>query len=306
MPRLSLIPTILREKMSTRQVPREPEPSLVMDEPESVSGFTDSGRVDGIMSAAYLFHSARISAVITGRSKIVDLGCGPATQLAQVARLNPEARFLGVDMSSAMLSEAEDHIRAERLTNVELAHGDICALTKTGPSSVDAVMSTMALHHLPTIETLQQCFSEIRRILKPGGAVYLADFGRLKRLESMRYFAYMNEAHQPPAFSLDYERSLKAAFLRSDFVQLCQTELPFDVSVVSPMGIPVLVIMKTPDRGVSSDTARNLRKMRCDLPSKYRRELDDMRALFWMSGLRNDPFGMATHRPSRCGSHHCA
>lgn len=299
MPRLSLIPTILREKMSKGQIPREPEPSLVMDDPESVSGFADGGRVDGIMSAAYLFHSARISAVISGKSKIVDLGCGPATQLAQVARLNPDARFLGVDMSSAMLSEAEDHIRAERLTNVELAHGDICALTKIGTSSVDAVMSTMALHHLPTMEALQQCFSEIRRILKPGGAVYLVDFGRLKSLESMRYFAYMNEAHQPPAFSLDYERSLKAAFLYSEFVHLCHTELPFGVSVVSPMGVPVLVIMKTPDRGVSSEVARELRKMRCDLPIKYRRELDDMRVLFWMSGLRNDPIGITTHRPAR-------
>ncbi len=291
MPRLSMIPTLLRENLLKEQAPREPEPSLVMDELEGVMGFADSGRIDGVMSAAYLFHSARISSVIAGKSKIVDLGCGPATQLAQVARLNPDAHFLGVDLSREMLSNAEQHLRNQELKNVELMCGDICALDSIQSSSVDAVMSTMALHHLPTVDALTQCFSEMRRILKPGGAIYLADFGRLKSLRSMIFFAYMNKNHQPHVFSLDYERSLRAAFLRSDFIRLSKMEFGPCVSVVSSWGVPVLVLVKTEDREVSPWVADELRRMRRNLSIKYRRELDDIRFLFWMSGLRNDPFG---------------
>lgn len=290
MPRLSLIPVLFRERFSTRQLPREPEPELVMEDPEQVAGFVEAGRVDGIMSAAYLFHSARISAVIAGRKTIVDLGCGPGTQLAQVARLNPDAHFVGVDLSPEMLSSAEAHVHAEGLRNIDLVCGDISNLRMFDSSSVDAVMSTMALHHLPTVAALRECFSEIRRILKPGGAVYLADFGRLKSLRSMRFFAYMNARHQPQVFSLDYERSLRAAFLQSEFESFAQSELPEDVSVWSSAGVPVLVLVKTGDSALSGGVASALKSMRRALPLKYRRELDDMRVLFRVSGLRNDPF----------------
>ena len=63
--------------------------------------------------------------------------------------------------------------------------------------SVDGLISTMALHHLPTVGHLEACFAEIRRVLKPEGAVYLADFGRLRSLKSVLFFAYMN-AKAPP------------------------------------------------------------------------------------------------------------
>ena len=90
MPRLSMIPTFAREVFGQRTLPREPEPALVMDDPEEVAAYSEAGRIDGVMAAAYLYHSARISQVIQGCSQVIDLGCGPATQLAQVAQLNPE------------------------------------------------------------------------------------------------------------------------------------------------------------------------------------------------------------------------
>ena len=98
----------------------------------------------------------------------------------------------------------------------------------------------MALHHLPAFDHLASCFSEIGRVLKPSGAVYLTDFGRLKSLKSVPYFTYMNAKHQPHLFSLDCERSLRAAFLPEDFQRAAQAHLPGQVRMFSTFMMPLL------------------------------------------------------------------
>lgn len=220
MARLGMIPVILREVLGSRSLPREPEPDLVMADEEQVAAYAEAGRIDGVMSASYLFHSANVSHYIQGCASVIDVGCGPATQLCQIAQLNPDVSFLGVDLSEEMLSKAVQHAAALGLRNVKFMKADMTNLAAIGAESADGVISTMALHHLPSISHLERCFSEIRRILRPGGALYLVDFGRLKSLKSVIYFAYMNEGNQPHIFSLDYERSLRAAFLPDDFKKL--------------------------------------------------------------------------------------
>lgn len=290
MARLSMIPTLLREVTSSRMFPREPEPALVMDGAAEVAAYTEAGRINGVMAAAYLFHSARISQVINGCQNVIDLGCGPATQLAQVAELNPDVSFLGVDLSPAMLESAGAHIQESGLKNVQLSQGDITRLDHIPDHSVDAVISTMALHHLPTFDHLTNCFREAGRILKTGGAIYLVDFGRLKSLKSVLHFAYMNAKQQPHLFSLDYERSLRAAFLPEDFQRAAQELLPRQVQMLSTFMMPLLIILKTEDKPLPETLRLKIRAMRKALPARYRRDLDDIRTFFRLGGLGNDPF----------------
>ena len=96
----ALIGTFLREATARERTQRVPEPDLVMDDPEKVAAFTRAGREDGVMAPVYLFHCAQICEVIRPGDRVVDLGCGPGTQLAMVARLNPDAHFLGIDLSA--------------------------------------------------------------------------------------------------------------------------------------------------------------------------------------------------------------
>lgn len=290
MPNPALIPTFLRECLVSRSLPREPEPDLVMDDPDQVAAYVEAGRIDGVMAAAYLFHSARISQVIQGCQTVLDLGCGPATQLAQIAQFNPEIRFTGLDLSSNMLADAKRHVEALGLENVALRQGDITRLDAFDDRSLDAVISTMALHHLPTLEHLDQCFAEVRRVLKPGGALYLTDFGRLKSLYSVIFFAYLNARHQPHLFSLDYERSLRAAFLKEDFVSLAAKYFPPEVQVESTFKVPFLVIVKTADRPLPVDLRQRIDALRASLKPRYRRDLNDLRTFFSLGGLKNDPF----------------
>jgi len=220
---------------------------------------------------------------------VIDLACGPATQLALVAEFNPEISFVGIDYSETMLKSAEAHIKKKKLDNVVFEKGDISNLGHIPENSVDGIISTMALHHLPTHEHIEQCFKEIKRILKPNGAVYLVDFGRLKHLRSVIYFAYMNRKHQAHIFSLDYERSLRAAFLKEEFQNLKKRYLP-DYELISTSLIPLLVIIKSPDSMLDKHKIDHFKKVRKTFPRKYRRILDDMRTLLKYGGMKNDPF----------------
>ncbi len=290
MPNPLLVPVFLRELVCSRTLPREPEPDLVMDSESQVKAYALAGRIDGVMASSYLFHSARISQTIQGCATVLDLGCGPATQLCQVAELNERTRFIGVDLSSEMLDNAKHYAAECRVKNVEFVQDDITRLSSIADRSCDAVISTMALHHLPSDALLENCFRNITRVLKPGGAIYLTDFGRLKSLKSVLFFAYMNAKHQPHIFSLDYERSLRAAFLLEDFQRAAREFLPNEVLVMSTFRVPFLVIIKTKDRALEGNIRQKLMANYAKLPGKYRRDLNDMRTFFALGGLKNDPF----------------
>lgn len=289
MARFGLIPVFLREIFGKPSLPREPEPDLVMNGPEQVAAFVTAGRIDGVLAASYLFNAAHISQAIQGCHTVVDLACGPATQLALVAQLNPNISFIGVDLSPGMLANAEAHIREMGLTNVRFQHEDAALLSGLADQSVDGVISTLALHHLPSVDLLRSCFQQIRRILRPNGAVFLVDLGRLKSLKSVIYFAYMNAQDLPHIFMLDYERSLRAAFLREDFALVAQECLP-DVEVLSTSPIPVLLICKTQDKFLPDALRELLADMRRRLPRRARGDLDIIRFLSRLGGLQGDPF----------------
>ncbi len=290
MPSLGLIRSFARELLVSRSLPREPEPDLVMDDPAQVSAYAEAGRIDGVMAAAYLFHSARITQTIVGSTRVLDLGCGPATQLAQVAQLNPAIEFVGVDLSPTMLEDAKAHIHNLGLNNVSFRHGDITCLGGLPEAGFDGVISTMALHHLPSFDLLNACFAQVRRVLKPGGAVYITDFGRLKSLKSVLFFAYMNAKFQPHLFSLDYERSLRAAFVKEDFQKVVATHLSSQVKVESTFKVPFLIIAKTADRVMPGEVLHQIRELKKGLKPRYRNDLNDMRIFFALGGLKNDPF----------------
>lgn len=290
MPRLSLLPVFLREIFGSRTLSREPESSMVMDEEEQVAAYAESGRIDGVMAAAFLFHAARISQVIQGCRWVIDLGCGPATQLAQVAELNPHISFLGIELSEEMLDSAKNHVHDLGLTNVEFMRDDITRLQRLPDQTADAVISTMTLHHLPSHEHLRACFQQINRILCPEGSLYLVDFGRLKSPKSVSFFVNMNRDRHPPLLSRDYELSMRAAFLFNDFRRLAAEELPLQARVYSTFKVPLLILIKSEDRPLPESLRQQVKEMRQKLPIRYRHDLDDLRFFFWLGGLWHDPF----------------
>jgi len=288
MPSFAVVKTLIRELFTQEQSQRVNEPDLVMDDPDKVAAYTRAGREDGVMAPVYLFHCAQICEVIRPGDTVVDLACGPATQLAMVARLNPQTRFIGVDLSAEMLKKAKAYIAGQKLGNVEFHEGGITDLSFFEDDTVDAVISTVALHHLPDIAALEKTFSEINRLLKQDAGVYLVDFGHLKSEKSITNFAYQYADRQAELFTLDYLYSLRAAFSLKDFKVLSEKHLIKTAKLYSTFLMPYMVAIKSPPRR-SPDQAiiASLDSIRKDLPSYHQKDLADLITFFQLGGLKS-------------------
>lgn len=201
---------LLRERLSWCKQVRVPEPDLVMESVAQTASFTQAGDQGGVLAFLYLYNALQMTSVLQPGDRVLDLACGPANQLVQVARLNPEVRFVGLDASPTMLQCAQSTLAQAGVSNVELVQGDMTRLAHLEDASLEGVICTMSLHHLPDHAALCATLLEVRRVLKPNGRFYLMDFGRLKRLSTQRFLA--DDLRQSPQFTEDYFNSLRAAF----------------------------------------------------------------------------------------------
>jgi SAM-dependent methyltransferase len=103
---------------------------------------------------------------------VVDIGCGAGTDLLLAAsHVAAEGRAIGVDMTEAMRDRARRGAAACGLANVHVREGEATALP-VDTESVDVVISNGVLNLVPE---KRAAIAEIRRVLKPGGRVQIAD-----------------------------------------------------------------------------------------------------------------------------------
>jgi ubiquinone/menaquinone biosynthesis C-methylase UbiE len=100
---------------------------------------------------------------------VLDVGTGPGVLLAELARLRPDLRLTGIDLSPDMVAAARKNV-ADRAT-VQVA--DVADLP-FDDHSFDLVVSSLSLHHWDHPEAGAQ---ELARVLREGGSVRIYDFG---------------------------------------------------------------------------------------------------------------------------------
>ena len=112
---------------------------------------------------------------------ILDLGCGSGRDAFILSQIVGEkGRVIGIDMTEEQLSVANQHIGwhmdkfGYKKPNVEFIKGYIEDLRTAGieDNSVDIVISNCVINLSPDKEKV---FSEIYRVLKPGGELYFSD-----------------------------------------------------------------------------------------------------------------------------------
>jgi len=89
---------------------------------------------------------------------VLELGCGKA------------ARVLALEVDEIQLAK---NLTLTDLPNVHFAHGGAEKIPAED-SRFDIVLMFKSLHHVPT-ELMDSVFSEIRRVLNPGGVAYISE-----------------------------------------------------------------------------------------------------------------------------------
>jgi ubiquinone/menaquinone biosynthesis C-methylase UbiE len=79
---------------------------------------------------------------------VVDVACGTGQNFPLLEHaIGPEGRIVGVDLTDAMLAQAQHRIETNSWSNVRLVQAD--AAEFDFPTAVDAILSTYALSHVP-------------------------------------------------------------------------------------------------------------------------------------------------------------
>ncbi|MGV9993894.1 class I SAM-dependent methyltransferase [Streptomyces sp. NPDC003374] len=104
--------------------------------------------------------------------RALDVGCGTGNLLRAVGRRHPGVDLVGLDPDPVALARAARKARRAGLT-VRLDRGFAQELPY-GTGSFDRVFSSLMFHHLDSASK-DALLAEVRRVLRPGGLLVLAD-----------------------------------------------------------------------------------------------------------------------------------
>ncbi len=181
-------------------------------------------------AAAALQTSARTRAPL-----VVDLGIGTgALSAACLARL-PRARVIGVDEDPDILAAARARLGGALTGTV---HG---SFERAALPRCDAVVASLALHHIPTPARRLRLFRRIHAALRPGGALVSADChpasnDRIAAVDRRAWLAHLEHAYT----TVEARRYLRA-WSREDYY----TTLAAETILLRRAGFTVDVVLRT-------------------------------------------------------------
>lgn len=103
---------------------------------------------------------------------VIDLGSGAGNDAFVARKLAGEkGKIIGIDFTDAMIARARDNAEKLGFNNVEFRQGDIEDMPVTA-NKADVIVSNCVLNLVPN---KHKVFSEIYRVLKPGGHFSISD-----------------------------------------------------------------------------------------------------------------------------------
>jgi ubiquinone/menaquinone biosynthesis C-methylase UbiE len=128
---------------------------------------------------------------LPGDARVLDVGTGPGRVPLAIARAVPALRVEGLDLSPEMVAQAARNAAEAGLADrVHFTVGDVAGLPYAA-ASFDLVVSTMSQHHWADVGA---GLAELRRVLRPGGRVWIYDLRlALRRAETAARAAFPSQ-----------------------------------------------------------------------------------------------------------------
>ena len=142
-----------------------------------------------------------IAAAPITSARVLEIGCGPAGNLAPMAESLPGARFVGIDIAKRHVELGTERVAAAGIGNVELRHAD---LTEVGDSlgTFDYVIAHGVYSWVPP-QVADHLLALVARSLSPNGVAYVSYntlpgwYGRGVIRDLMRFHADAESAMAP-------------------------------------------------------------------------------------------------------------
>ena len=114
-------------------------------------------------------------AYLTDGATVLDFGCGTATLTIMAKEHRPAINIIGIDIVKSILNKATEKIKEKKL-DIKLKDYDGERLP-FNDNCFDRIISCLVFHHLDT-PVKQRILSELFRVTKSNGQLFIADFGR--------------------------------------------------------------------------------------------------------------------------------
>jgi SAM-dependent methyltransferase len=106
------------------------------------------------------------------RCRVLELGCGNASNLAPMAWSLPDSRFVGVDLASQPIQQGMEMIRDLGLANIRLVHGDVMSVDSQW-GEFDYIIAHGLYSWVP-VETREHILEICRLTLAPHGLAFIS------------------------------------------------------------------------------------------------------------------------------------
>jgi len=186
------------------------------------SATQDAARhMDGIYKYQRYIYNATRKYYLLGRDRLLDelqpddgstvleIGCGTGRNLIHAARRCPNARFVGFDISQAMLETARMSIARAGLSDwIDVYQADATAFDLSDLCCDKRVSRVFISYTLSMIPAWRQVLPRALEAAGPGGRLYVLDFGQQEawpRLFKAVSFAWLRQFSVHPRAELEPE-----------------------------------------------------------------------------------------------------
>ena len=123
-----------------------------------------------LAAVAYLFG---LEPVDVRTARVLEIGCAAGGNLIPFAAFHPQARVVGIDLSSVHVDQGRRRVKALDLNNLELIQSDVAAMDPAALGEFDFIICHGVYSWVP--ENVQEAIlSACDTMMAPGGVAYIS------------------------------------------------------------------------------------------------------------------------------------